>query len=179
MRRAIDDPEVARQSFDDRFSQVFHPFACVGKRILSLFYRQRKSQYTGNIFRGRSQTALLSAAEQVGTDIDSGLYVKSGDTLGRVDLVSADRVEVDAEIGKVYFDLPHCLHAVGMKDHVRPNVFGYFTEFFDIVYTAGLVVYVHNGNKRGIFCHKSAELVLFYAPELIHGTKNDVETALF
>ena len=81
------------------------------------------------------------------------LIKNSARSLMRVQLMRADRIIVD--IRRVLQVFPaKSLHPVRMEQRLRISGFYKRRNPFYVVFRPGLIVYVHNADKRGIFVHR-------------------------
>ena len=66
----------------------------------------------------RSEASFLSSSIDEGSESDSWFssQIKSSDSLGAIDLMSADAHKINFLFVDVYFDLPNSLSCVGMEE---------------------------------------------------------------
>src|SRR5262249_48158114 len=112
------------------------------------FRRGAKSDYSCNVFGPGTPAALMSSTCELRFYNRSFLDKQCSNSLGPMNFVRRNRVQINLEGFDVDRDFPGRLHAVGMK--VDIGRFGYGSNFRDGLNGSNFVVCVHDGNQDGV-----------------------------
>ncbi len=107
--------------------------------------RTSEARRTRHVLRTRAHLALVRTAEEQRPQIHTLAHVERAHALGAVNLVSADRVQVDAEFLDVERDLACGLHAIGMEQN--SSVASDSRNLMNRLDHAQLVIHVHHADQ--------------------------------
>src|SRR6266849_3663012 len=110
-------------------------------------------------------------------ELDATAYEQDADTLGRVELVSGDRKQIDAEPVHVGCNLADRLGGVGMKEDTM--FAGDVRALLDRLDGAHLIVGVHDADEDRARRDGSAQVIGIDAPASIHGQVSYPRTPAF
>src|SRR5581483_4285611 len=103
---------------------------------------------SGNVFRARTEAALMMTAIEKLLEPRAAANVESADSLRSVEFVRGEGKQIHAEFVNVHGELSNGLHGVGVKvDIVLRRDAADFLERLD---GAEFVVGVHDGNEAGV-----------------------------
>src|SRR5262245_8025154 len=106
----------------------------------------------GHIFCARAPSSFLTRSMKHTMERCAGPHVERTDSFWRVNFVTDERQQIDAEFIHIRLDLACGLRRVGMKKHaVFVSDRG---EFGDRLNRTGLVVCMHDGNEDGLGCDR-------------------------
>src|SRR5690349_2045670 len=110
---------------------------------------------SGDIFGAGAETALVMAAVQKLLESRAAADVQSADAFWRVELVSREREQIDAEFFDVNGKLSGGLNGVGVEIDVVLR--GDAADFLERLNGAEFVVGVHDGDEAGLRAKGVAE----------------------
>ncbi len=131
-------------------------------------FRSRAQPYRArDILRPRPPVALVMPAMQNRTDPRPLAHVKRADSLGRVNLVTADRVEVHTQGRNVDRQPPSRLHAIGVQQY--PGRLRKARNLEDRLRRSQFVIRVHHRNQRRIRPQRATNIIRIDNPVRAHG----------
>src|SRR5690242_1847866 len=144
----IDLIELGLQALFETVAKGRQPGTLLLHLLMTKFAGFAKADNTRHVEGTGTHTALVTSAIDDGRELHAGIAttdVESTDAFGPVNLVSADRQEVDVVFLNVDRDLAHGLHAI----HGEENAvfFGDFADLGDGIDYANFVVGVHDGDQ--------------------------------
>ena len=110
----------------------------------------------GDVFGAGAKAMLVAASEKERIDGRVLFDEERSDALGRVDLVTADGIEIDAEIVDASGQLAERLDAVGVEKGA--GLVCESGDFADGLDGAGFVIDVHHGDERGIGAESAGDV---------------------
>jgi hypothetical protein len=111
----------------------------------------------GDVFGAGAASVFLARAEQQRRQIDATPDVQRANAFGRIELVSGDREQVDAEFIDVDRDLSNRLRRVGVDRRAPPSRRG--ADVSDRLQRAGLVLGMDNRRERSVVVDRSDEFL--------------------
>mmetsp|Transcript_21919 Transcript_21919/g.36597 ORF Transcript_21919/g.36597 Transcript_21919/m.36597 type:complete len:210 (+) Transcript_21919:1088-1717(+) len=125
-----------------------------------------------------AQPALLAAAVHLRLEAHARAAsdVQSPHPLRSVELMPADRHQVDLQIVHIHIDLPDRLGRVGVEKHALGAA--QLADLFHRLLHADLVVDVHDGHERGVLADGRLELLHTDQAVGLHGQVGDIEALL-
>ena len=124
--------------------QSVQPVDTIVKILIQHLRRKAHSRDAGHILCAGAHSTLLSAAEDQVLHLHLVADIEETGSLGRVDLVSADRQKVDPPLLGIDLCLAKTLHRVHMKERGRIFCINALRDLPDRLYRANLIIGVHN-----------------------------------
>ena len=130
-----------------------------------------------NIFRARTNAALVMAAVKELLQTSAAAKVKSANAFGGVQFVARKRKKIEAALVHVDGNFPRGLHGISMEIDI--GFFGDATDFFEGLNRAELVVSVHDGDEHGFLANRAVQILEIDQAVLVHVKISNIHALLF